>query len=86
VNEPYCIPLLSYIIISLLGGVMLSVLAIGPKVREFKSCRRDGFLKAIRIRSTSFFGGEVKPSPHVVIFYGMLKNHAYVVWQIYYVS
>jgi hypothetical protein len=31
------------------------------------------FLRAIKIRSTSSFGGEVKPSVHVVRFYGMLK-------------
>jgi hypothetical protein len=40
---------------------MVSVLATGPKVRGFKPGRGDGFLKAIKIRSTSSFGGEVKP-------------------------
>jgi hypothetical protein len=32
--------------------------------------------RAIKIRSTTFFGGEVKLSAPVVIFYGMLKNPA----------
>jgi hypothetical protein len=41
---------------------MVSVLAIGLKVREFKPGRGDGFLKAIKIRSTPRFAGELKPS------------------------
>jgi hypothetical protein len=40
-----------------LGGLVVSVLATGPKVRGF-----NGFLKVIKIRSTTSFGGEVKPS------------------------
>jgi hypothetical protein len=40
---------------------MVSVLAIGSKVRGFKSGRGDGFLTAIKIRSAPFFGGKVKP-------------------------
>jgi hypothetical protein len=39
-----------------LGGV----LAIGSKVCGFKTGRGDGFLKAIKIRSTPSFGGGVK--------------------------
>jgi hypothetical protein len=39
-----------------------SVLATGPKVRGFKPGRGDGFLRVIKIRSTTSFGGEVKPS------------------------
>jgi hypothetical protein len=39
-----------------LGGLVVSVLATGPKVRGF-----DGFLRVIKIRSP-YFGGEVKPS------------------------
>jgi hypothetical protein len=46
---------------SRLGGLLVSVLATGPKVRAFKPCRGDGFLKAINIRSTLSFGWEVKP-------------------------
>jgi hypothetical protein len=44
-----------------LGGVVVSVLAIGPNVRAFKHGRGDGFLRAMKIRSTPFLGGEVKP-------------------------
>jgi hypothetical protein len=43
-----------------LGGVMSSVLAIGPKVREFKPSWGDRFLKAIKFRSTPSFGREEK--------------------------
>jgi hypothetical protein len=52
---------------------MVSVLAIGRKVRWFKPSRGDGFLKAIKIRSTPSFGGEVKRRSHVVKFYVILK-------------
>jgi hypothetical protein len=45
-----------------IGGVMVSVLAIEPKVRGFKPGRGDGFFRAIEIRSTSCLGGEVKLS------------------------
>jgi hypothetical protein len=41
---------------------MVSVLAIGPKVRGFKPSQGDGFLRTIKIRSTSFLGGERKLS------------------------
>jgi hypothetical protein len=37
-----------------LGGLVVSVLATGPT-------EGDGFLRVIKIRSTTFFGGEVKP-------------------------
>jgi hypothetical protein len=40
---------------------MISVLAVGPRVRGFKPGRGDVFLTAIKIRSTASFGGEVKP-------------------------
>jgi hypothetical protein len=40
---------------------MISVLAIGPSVRGFRPGRGGGFLRAIKIRSTPSFGGEVKP-------------------------
>jgi hypothetical protein len=36
----------------------------------------NGFLKAIKICSMTSFKGEVKPSTHVVRFYGMLKTPA----------
>jgi hypothetical protein len=41
---------------------VIVVLATGPKVHEFKPAEDDGFVMAIRICSTSSFGGEVKPS------------------------
>jgi hypothetical protein len=44
-----------------LGGVVVSVLATGPKVCEFEPGQGDGFLRAIKIRSTPSFGWEVKP-------------------------
>jgi hypothetical protein len=40
---------------------MVSVIATGPKGRGFKPGRDDGLLRAIKIRSTSSFGWEVKP-------------------------
>jgi hypothetical protein len=45
-----------------LGGVTVSVNAIVPKVRKLKPGRGDGLLRAMNIRSTHSFGGEVKPS------------------------
>jgi hypothetical protein len=43
-----------------LGGVVVSLLAIGPKGRGFEPGQGDGFLRAIKIRSTPSFGWEVK--------------------------
>jgi hypothetical protein len=45
-----------------LGGVIVSVLAIEPKVRGYKPSRGVGFLRAIKIRSAPSFRREVKPS------------------------
>jgi hypothetical protein len=45
---------------SRLVGVMVSVLAIGPKVHGFKPARGSGFLRTIKFRSTPSFGGEFK--------------------------
>jgi hypothetical protein len=50
-----------------LGGVMVKVLTIGSKAQTGR------FLRTIKIRSTTSFGGEVKPSVPVQIFYGILK-------------
>jgi hypothetical protein len=36
------------------GGVMVSVLSIGPKVRGFKPGRSDGFLRAIKYQQHVF--------------------------------
>jgi hypothetical protein len=49
------------VLTSPLDGVVVSVLATGPKGRGFKPGRGDGFLRAIKIRSTPSFGWEVKP-------------------------
>jgi hypothetical protein len=54
---------------------VVSVLATGPKGRGFTPGRGDGFLRAIKIRSTPSFGWEVKPEVLVVRFYGILKIH-----------
>jgi hypothetical protein len=40
---------------------VVSVLATGPKGRGFKPGPGDGFLSAIKIRSTPSFGWDVKP-------------------------
>jgi hypothetical protein len=44
-----------------LGGLVVSLLMTGPKCHEYKLGRGDGFLRAIKIRSTPSFGCEVKP-------------------------
>jgi hypothetical protein len=44
-----------------LGDVVVSVLATGSKRRGFEPGQGDGFLRAIKIRSTPPFGWEVKP-------------------------
>jgi hypothetical protein len=43
------------------GGVVVSVLAAGPIGRGFEPGQGDGFVRAIKIRSTPYFGWEVKP-------------------------
>jgi hypothetical protein len=50
----------SLIVPCYLSGVMVSVLAIGPKVRRFKPNQGNGFLRVIKFHSTPSFGGEVK--------------------------
>jgi hypothetical protein len=40
---------------------VVSVLATGPKGRGFEPGQGDGFLRAIKIRSTLSFGWEIKP-------------------------
>jgi hypothetical protein len=39
-------------IVSRLDDVVVSVIATGPKVRRFETGQGDGFLRAIKIRST----------------------------------
>jgi hypothetical protein len=51
----------SYLITCRLDGVVVSVPATGPKGRGFDPGQGDGFLRAIKIRSTPSFGLEVKP-------------------------
>jgi hypothetical protein len=46
----------SIYVTSSLGGVMVSVFDTGTKDCGFKSGRGDGFLRAIKIRSTPSFG------------------------------
>jgi hypothetical protein len=69
---------------SRLGDVMVSVLAIGPKVRGFKPGRGDGFLTAIKVRSTPSFGG-VKASDACRKLLRDVKETV-VVWKRYFVS
>jgi hypothetical protein len=44
-----------------LGGVVVSVLASGPKGYGFEPGQGNGFLRVIKIRSTPSFVWEVKP-------------------------
>jgi hypothetical protein len=47
-----------------LGGVVVSVFATGPKGCGFEPCQGDGFLRAIKIRSTpSFWVGSKAGDP-----------------------
>jgi hypothetical protein len=45
-----------------LGGLMVYVLATGPKVGGSNPTEGDGFKREITIRSTPSFGREIKPS------------------------
>jgi hypothetical protein len=58
-----------------LGGVVVSVLATGPKGCRFEPGEGDGFLRVTKSRSTtsSRMGNKAERS-HIVRFYGMLKN------------
>jgi hypothetical protein len=60
---------------SRLCGVVVSVLATGPKVYRFKHGQGDGFLRVIKICSTtsSRMGSKARRS-HVIRYYGMYKN------------
>jgi hypothetical protein len=55
---------------------MVSVLVIGLRVRGFKPGQCDGFLKAIKIRSTPSFGKDVKPSALCRKILRQIKNTA----------
>jgi hypothetical protein len=58
-SAPFCL-ILSHLTGCRLGGVVVSVLATGPKGHGFKPGQGDEFLRAIKIRSAPFFGWEVK--------------------------
>jgi hypothetical protein len=45
---------------SCLGGVVVSVLATGPRGCGLEPSQSDGFLRAIKVHSTPSFGWEVK--------------------------
>jgi hypothetical protein len=45
-----------------LKGLVVTVLAIGPKVRGFKPSREQRIFKGDKIRRMTSFGGEIKPS------------------------
>jgi hypothetical protein len=48
-------------VLSRLGGVVVSMLTIGPKGRGFETGQDDGFLRTIKIRRRPYFGWEVNP-------------------------
>jgi hypothetical protein len=64
---------------SRLSAVVVSVVSTGPKGLGFKPGRGNGFLKAIKICSTPYFGWEVKPEAACSKILGMLKNLAWYV-------
>jgi hypothetical protein len=45
-----------------LDGLVVSVLATGPRFTGSNPAEGDGFIMAIKIRSMTSFGGKVKPS------------------------
>jgi hypothetical protein len=49
-------------VVVVLGGVVVIVISIGPKVRGFKP-EDVGFLRSINIRSTTSFGGSKAVGP-----------------------
>jgi hypothetical protein len=49
------------------------VLAVGPKFAGSNPTEDDASLRQIKIRSTTSFGGKVKPLVHVIRSYGMVK-------------
>jgi hypothetical protein len=45
-----------------LGGIVVACLPLDPTFAGSKPAEDDGLLSTIKIRSTTSFGGEVKPS------------------------
>jgi hypothetical protein len=72
----------SHISLVVLGCLMVIMLAIGPKVREFNAGRGRSIFKGDKICRTTSFGGEIKPSSprreillHVKEPYGLWKRY-----------
>jgi hypothetical protein len=57
----FCVLDSEYAYTSRLPAVVVSMLATDPKVCGFEPVEGDGFLRAIKIRSTLSFEWEVKP-------------------------
>jgi hypothetical protein len=53
-----------------LGGLVVSVLAMDPRFAGSIPAEVDGFLRVIKIRSTTSFGGDVVDLRHVKEPYG----------------
>jgi hypothetical protein len=67
-----------------LCGLVVSELSIGPTIRGFRPGRVWWVLRAIKIRSTTSFGGEVKPSvPYCKILWYF--KEPFEVWKRYFV-
>jgi hypothetical protein len=64
----------AYLIIAL-GGLLVACLLMDPRLACSNLADGKEFLRVIKIRSTTSFGDEVKPSVPCKI-YGMLKNPA----------
>jgi hypothetical protein len=61
-----------------LGGLVVAILSLDPTFVGSNPDEDDGFLRAIKIRSTTFFGGEVKPLvPCRKVFRYVKENYEY---------
>jgi hypothetical protein len=61
--------------VSRVGGLVLSVLGIGHKVRGIKPGLGGAFLRGIEIRTKSSFGEEVTPSAPCRKVFRHVQNH-----------
>jgi hypothetical protein len=57
--HPQCISITFHVVF---GGLVVIVFEIGPTFAGTNPVQGDGFLRALKIHSTLFFGGEIKPS------------------------
>jgi hypothetical protein len=57
-----------------LGGLVVAWLTSHPRLVDPNPAEDDGFIKAIKIQSSTSFGGEAKPSVLCRKIYGLLKN------------